>query len=494
MSDRILRTASITPSAGVSKRTRKTSLRTTDDDKQRERKRALDRKAQRASREKTRSHIAQLEKMVKILSDKDGSPVTSELLEENSRLHEEIDRLKKIIDNIRSALGADAIGSVDAPRSHVPHRMEENIDPLLNQSAMSEADSPLDQAQVTGTPMSDKWEDRSPDDIAMEVGGETPENSIEIQSNSSREIDLDAHGIDGTTMALTSRWDGMKFPIFEHASLQSLAFPQIRTLEAPLPDFEPCKIWQKANSIYANIFKYSMDRKREANKVKAGSLIKVIKGGWGSLSLKERGNPVLQILQEVDQNLFWDLDPVTKIANLYKSLLLLKYYFNSEPDNLNRMPDWQQPVHSQKVRQHPVPIDFFPWPSLRDRLVRHHNYYFATTEFSVQYRLHFKFAWPFAFEDTYNIDPITKEYQISSLFDQYHRDMKCWSLEPEFFEKFPELIGEITVFEGDGESCSSTPDSIPDVSQSGATEIYTHTGHYSGFNNLMELFDDCPPT
>ena len=97
------------------RRPRKPSLRSTDDDKQRERKRALDRKAQRASREKTRSHIAHLEKMVQILSDKNGSAATSELMEEMSRLHAEIDRLRKIIDSIKSVLGADVFESKNAP-------------------------------------------------------------------------------------------------------------------------------------------------------------------------------------------------------------------------------------------------------------------------------------------------------------------------------------------------------------------------------------------
>jgi hypothetical protein len=61
-----------------------------------------------------------------------------------------------------------------------------------------------------------------------------------------------------------------------------------------------------------------------AREVQAGSLVKVVKEGWGSLSLRERSNPVLQILKDVDQQLFWDLDSVTKLANLYKSMLLLK--------------------------------------------------------------------------------------------------------------------------------------------------------------------------
>jgi len=135
MSDRRLRappanaataTAAAPPAASTTlplvKRARKPSLKNTDDDKQRERKRALDRKAQRASREKTRSHIAHLEKMVQILSDQNGSKKMSEMMDEMNRLHAEIDRLRKIIDSIKSVLGADIFESTGqaAPQRYLP--------------------------------------------------------------------------------------------------------------------------------------------------------------------------------------------------------------------------------------------------------------------------------------------------------------------------------------------------------------------------------------
>jgi hypothetical protein len=165
------------------------------------------------------------------------------------------------------------------------------------------------------------------DGMATEVGDGLPEHSMETDSNSTRDtFDWAAHGIDESSVALTSRWDGMSNArIFEHTPFWNLPSPLKTGMpEPPIPDFIPCKIWQKANAIYAGIFDYPRDRIAAANKVDPGSLFKVVKEGWGSLSLKERANPVLQILKEVDQNLFWDLDPVTKIANLYKSMLLLK--------------------------------------------------------------------------------------------------------------------------------------------------------------------------
>lgn len=344
MSERRLRTPSNSiPTGGVSKRSRKSSVRPTDDDKQKERKRALDRKAQRISREKTRSHIAQLEKTVQILSENHGTAATNELLEENTRLHTEIDRLRKIIDNIRSVLGVDVLGvedpqtpqrfvSYSTAKHHLtPDRSipEIKLDSPNDQSMLCEVNSPPAQFPILQHQMPDNWEGGSLDEIATEVGQGVSENSMETPSNNTRKTyNLEA-GTDESTLALTSRWDEMESPVFEHAPLRLECPLKTGMLEPPVLEFLPCRIWQKANAIYANIFNYSKERRLEANKVEAGSLIKVIKGGWGSLSLKERGNPVLQILKEVDQNLFWDLDPVTKIANLYKSMLLLKVCFPS---------------------------------------------------------------------------------------------------------------------------------------------------------------------
>ena len=145
---------------------------------------------------------------------------------------------------------------------------------------------------------------------------------------------------------------------------------------------------------------------------------------------------------------------------------------------------------------------------MRDCFVRHHNYYFSTNEFSTHYREHFKFRWPFGFEETYRFDPMTKTYKISPLFEQYHRDTKCWTLEKVFFQKFPEFVNEISVYE-DCENDSPAPLPLPN-------ELYPNPAfefgrgfssiqdtraksigqpNYSFTENcIMELFNDLPPT
>ena len=157
----------------------------------------------------------------------------------------------------------------------------------------------------------------------MEVGEGPPEGPMD--TNSVREAIDWTNSLDETAVALTSRWDGMRSPNFKAPPIWSLPSPAKTSLPTPPPlDFVQCKFWKKANSIYARIFDYDKEQILAANNVDSGALFKVVKEGWGSLTPRERENPVLQILEEVDQNLFWDLDPVTKIANLYKSHLILK--------------------------------------------------------------------------------------------------------------------------------------------------------------------------
>jgi hypothetical protein len=382
--------------------------------------------------------------------------------------------------------------------------------PHLNESKLCEVNSPSDDS----LPANHNWGGTHEENdfgslngytqTGMEVGERMPE-PVETESNILRHNFEWTDSFDEASVAFTSRWDGLPRSNLYDPSFWTVPNPVETTMSAPaVPDFVPCKIWQKANAIYAKIFDFEKgERVSAANTVDSGSLFKVVKEGWDSLTFQERNNPMLQILKEVDQQLFWDLDPVTKIANLYKSHLLLKYYFNKQRHNLEQMPAWQRPVHSQRVRKHPIPIDFFPWPALRDRLVRHHNYYFATSEFSVHYRQHFKFSWPFSFDDTYRYDPSTNTYRISPLFERYHRDMRCWSLEKVCFEKFPELIGEISVYQIDPSDVSSSSTLPADLSAHSPCDqgvaMSDHDHH--GFENctfadecVMKLFDELPPT
>lgn len=126
----------------------------------------------------------------------------------------------------------------------------------------------------------------------------------------------------------------------------------------------------------------------------------------------------------------------------------------------------------------------------------------------MHYRRHFRFSWPFGFDETYRYDPATETYHLSPLFERYHRDMRCWSLERVFFQKFPELIGEISVYRMDpgGASSSSTLPGHVDPRlgygmQLGGYSTREQMPGYGGVQGwgfadegVMQMFNEYPPT
>lgn len=98
------------PVAPVKRKRRASCL---GEQERRERKRAIDREAQRSLREKTKTHIAELERTIQVLKDQDRNGATANLLSEIDSLRAENERLRDIIDSVKSVLGNDV-----APRTN----------------------------------------------------------------------------------------------------------------------------------------------------------------------------------------------------------------------------------------------------------------------------------------------------------------------------------------------------------------------------------------
>lgn len=102
-------TAAALPSvAPVVKRKRRASC--LGEQERRERKRAIDREAQRSLREKTKTHIAELERTIEILRNQDRNGATASLLSEIEGLRAENERLRDVIDGVRSVIGGEMFG------------------------------------------------------------------------------------------------------------------------------------------------------------------------------------------------------------------------------------------------------------------------------------------------------------------------------------------------------------------------------------------------
>lgn len=120
-----------------------------------------------------------------------------------------------------------------------------------------------------------------------------------------------------------------------------------------------------------------------------------------------------------------------------------QYYLNSTAEQLAQVPKWLRPSISQSSTAHPIAVDFFAWPTLRNRLLTEHSSIFKTSSLSRMFQRHFKFNWPYAAEDAFYLDEASGIYYPSPLFERYHSDLKYWTLDEEFYDGYPQLRSDI---------------------------------------------------
>ncbi|CBX94937.1 hypothetical protein LEMA_P113520.1 [Plenodomus lingam JN3] len=427
-----------TPAAPVVKRKRRASC--LGEQERRERKRAIDREAQRSLREKTKTHIAELERTIQILRDQDRNGATANLLSEIEDLRKENDRLRDVIESVRSVVG----GGLLSRNSALTH--------TGNSSAASSVEQRSPKRRATSI-----QDDNKPSTQAL-----LPKPSgIEPVAATTRSLDLDGM----TMMADVTSSTAPDQAIQTDLNLKPLAECQEEEFFGPdwrcpspvvlhignpgssvfLSPNDKCPTWNKANELYGNVFKYRPGTGTLTTLEEAGLLYSGIKHGWNMLSDDCTQSPALVIQKQVDVSLFHHLPKMNRLAIAYKSFKLLKYYLKATKEELDKVPKWLQPSHGQSATKHPVAIDFFAWPSLRDRLIAYQETFFQDSEFSRCYVDYVQFDWPFPFEDAFFQDEATGTYYPSPLFERYHNDLQYWTVDPKFSEKFPEVVGDIDV-------------------------------------------------
>lgn len=386
---------------------KKPPKRPRNDDLQRERKRELDRRAQRNSREKQRQYIARLEKTIEILQKNSGNAATTELLEEIRRLEAETERLTAIIERIKSALTLSTCEGATRPpcvlfgdfsfvavlkilkkwwnemlmmifcRPKIPSPKENEEEAKPNNDEEAEIEIVRDTwpagsvQNVQNVQNVQPWPE-FPADLTFTSQSYIPHSSTALTNlnhNYGRTPDMIGPVMAGTTpqrprVDLNRAWAFIS-PLATHMS----------TPKAPDEDFG--KLWQRVNDIYGQIFKIPPAQAAPAallpSNYYGGAICKAVITGWDSLSAQERHNPILRILKDMEA-IFSTIDPVSKIAFMYKSHSLLKvsyqksngltllsnlyvmvnvclrmsqtqYYLKPDKRAWEEMPGWQRPMY-----------------------------------------------------------------------------------------------------------------------------------------------------
>ncbi|RYO27993.1 hypothetical protein AA0111_g7089 [Alternaria arborescens] len=355
-----------TPIAPVAKRKRRASC--LGEQERRERKRAIDREAQRSLREKTKTHIAELERTIQILRDQDRNGATASLLSEIDSLRVENERLRDVIDSVKSVVGLDfgVSGKTAAtvmPRPRADDGGDEGTSPaatsaghqspkpcaISSSSATKPCPStPIDQA-TTFVPSAVK---RPLDLDGMTVMTDLHPPVMLANQSQQVEMELDLQPVresseEGEVEDLpwgnapaTATWAPMMEEIFgPNWRCPSPTILHIGNPDNPTSNFSSiCPVWKKSNELFGKVFTYhyrspgatsssssSNNSLVRSDTAEAGLLYLGIKQGWDNLpSLEWMKSPALTILKQVDELLFKHLPNVERLAVAYKSFKLLK--------------------------------------------------------------------------------------------------------------------------------------------------------------------------
>ncbi|KAG0648138.1 hypothetical protein D0Z07_5843 [Hyphodiscus hymeniophilus] len=130
-----------------------------------------------------------------------------------------------------------------------------------------------------------------------------------------------------------------------------------------------------------------------------------------------------------------------KVAVLYIMFLVMRWQISPTQENYDRLPDWITPRPSQLFTPHPAWIDLLPWPKMRDRLVREYNprdYLFD--DWFIPYTTTMSVNWPYEPTDALLSSPDSEDLMINPVFERHLRRLENWSLGPAFANAFPGLV------------------------------------------------------
>ena len=127
-----------------------------------------------------------------------------------------------------------------------------------------------------------------------------------------------------------------------------------------------------------------------------------------------------------------------QVAVLYIVFLVMRWQISLTQETYERLPDWITPRPSQLFTPHPIWMDYLPWPRMRDKMV--HLYpKIPFNSFFIPYTATLSLNWPYEASDCLLSVPGSEELSINPVFEQHMRDLSNWTLGPAFAKAFPVL-------------------------------------------------------
>ncbi|KEF63532.1 uncharacterized protein A1O9_01510 [Exophiala aquamarina CBS 119918] len=420
-----------------------------------ERKRELDRDAQRLIRAKTKSRIAHLESLVSILQAPEATNTkTSELIAQVNSQKQEIDKLRDALAGISRIVSSAGTLTIIPPISAT---LENILPPDPLQQSLGEPRSfTADELSggLQGPPPSEIPEGvnnvraylrdeisnlRQPD---RRVISETVSLSFDNGTSSSPED----FGL-GRSQPLIDSENGRKVQFFKRGTRQKSGsrgcVSQIANEILQKSSLDG-RLWYLAGSILASILE-APDQQLTPSKYSEDIAVRAVLHGWSTPASRYNLDAGWQWLRHLDEALYSSLGIPERLAIL--RIMRLQYLAQVHPEtkHLLPLPDYLKARPAQLHVDHDPLVEHFVWPGVREHILFSPRKY-ATNKFMDEFREQSKFVWPFEPENTFMRNTMTGLYSYSPAFIERQKDLRCWTMRSDFFEKFPELRTDIPAF------------------------------------------------
>ncbi|KAL2006644.1 hypothetical protein VTN00DRAFT_9312 [Thermoascus crustaceus] len=435
-------------------------------------KRANDREAQRAIRERTKAQIEALERKVQELSSQQPYLDLQAALKEKQAIqaeNEEIRRkLSAVLEIIQPLVGRRGLSDLASTASRP--------DAATHLSASTEQNryTPSSLETTTGGPSyaesTASLESPSPTNPAATVFGVRRKwlNSVDQPWAVDSAFDYQrynlAHGLDfsgsGERLGLNFLLDGtqqipkvggiLRRSECSGPSSQVNISPQyLQSFNNPLADqplsafSAPIRNVAPTCPLDGILLDFLRDRQQEAAEgVSKQRLVGPPYPSITSLLNPEKSvysHPISKVFTDI-LRAFPDISSLPEqVAILYLMFLLMRWQIYPTQQNYDRLPEWLTPRPSQLFTPHPAWIDYLPWPRMRDRLVMSYQDYPFENWF-IPYTRTLSLNWPYEATDCLLSSGDSDELLINPVFESHLRNLNNWSLGPAFAKAFPDLV------------------------------------------------------
>jgi len=161
-------------------------------------------------------------------------------------------------------------------------------------------------------------------------------------------------------------------------------------------------------------------------------------------SSSRRSDPISTLMTDIISKFPHISELPEQVAVTFSMFMLMRWQIYPTQENYNRLTDWITPRPSQLLHPHPIWIDHLPWPRMRDKMVQDWQSY-PFDKWFIPFTSGLSINWPYEpFECLISPgegqDPI-----INPVFIRHIRRLENWTVGPQFIETFPALADTVSV-------------------------------------------------